>query len=109
MCAALNRLFALFQSTLSMRRATPFLLDNRSVYGLFQSTLSMRRATAPHIRFLHLPERISIHALHEESDRHITAAERNVMLISIHALHEESDHVISRPLKPHTNFNPRSP
>ena len=34
---------------------------------LFQSTLSMRRATIAHV--VHsLPHNISIHALHEESD-----------------------------------------
>ena len=44
MCAALNRLFALFQSTLSMRRATD---------GVIQARWDIA---------------ISIHALHEESD-----------------------------------------
>ena len=34
---------------------------------IFQSTLSMRRATA-YIEFVQFPVRISIHALHEESD-----------------------------------------
>ena len=56
----------LFQSTLSMRRATPSTATMRPVRS-FQSTLSMRRATknaAPEIAAL----MISIHALHEESD-----------------------------------------
>ena len=34
---------------------------------IFQSTLSVRRATS-HIQFVQLPVRISIHALREESD-----------------------------------------
>ena len=78
-----------FQSTLSMRRATNKLgTSNRN--AIFQSTLSMRRATKClliHGDFL----RISIHALHEESDpRHKHQAENTA--ISIHALHEESDY-----------------
>ena len=55
----------------------------------FQSTLSMRRATRRAIVYCH-KGRISIHALHEESDSHglVGAFSRP---ISIHALHEESD------------------
>ena len=34
---------------------------------------------------------ISIHALHEESDRLLCANIQTVFCISIHALHEESD------------------
>ena len=45
MCAALNRLFALFQSTLSMRRATHRRYWTVNRKRRFQSTLSMRRAT----------------------------------------------------------------
>ena len=56
----------LFQSTLSMRRATN-LADGRSPHSIFQSTLSMRRATS--FRRSDYPRNvISIHALHEESD-----------------------------------------
>ena len=56
---------------------------------LFQSTLSMRRATgrAEHGLVGHL---ISIHALHEESDAFGNRRDNGVA-ISIHALHEESD------------------
>ena len=56
----------IFQSTLSVRRATHILLDLLTV-ALFQSTLSVRRATRD---FLKLPDvfKISIHALREESD-----------------------------------------
>ena len=72
-----------------MRRAT-----NYSVYintpTVFQSTLSMRRAT-PHITTRPLaPAYISIHALHEESDA-CRKARPDMINISIHALHEESD------------------
>ena len=50
----------------------------------------MRRATYQERPWLYGAYGISIHALHEESDRHLrhTGARRD---ISIHALHEESD------------------
>ena len=56
----------LFQSTLSMRRATAYgsCSPNRKQ---FQSTLSMRRATFVGVSQPHDCD-ISIHALHEESD-----------------------------------------
>ena len=57
--------------------------------AVFQSTLSMRRATANRIQLRHLIV-ISIHALHEESDLTDTASLPG-LAISIHALHEESD------------------
>ena len=62
---------------------------------VFQSTLSMRRATDDDPGQRH-GYRISIHALHEESD---PCFERSVILlhISIHALHEESDHIDQSP------------
>ena len=56
---------------------------------LFQSTLSMRRATTDDVRFYRHTS-ISIHALHEESDKHDATWQRRKR-ISIHALHEESD------------------
>ena len=58
-------------------------------YALFQSTLSMRRATNRRARSRKDID-ISIHALHEESDLN---AEGKLVpgYISIHALHEESD------------------
>ena len=59
------------------------------VHSLFQSTLSMRRATADIHRFFDKLD-ISIHALHEESD-HAPFEQRGLAGISIHALHEESD------------------
>ena len=77
-----------FQSTLSMRRATltPPILP---AVTIFQSTLSMRRATIAHVP-RDVAQFISIHALHEESDHnHNPTITRQH--ISIHALHEESD------------------
>ena len=63
--------------------------------SVFQSTLSMRRATDVYHHYLR-NEYISIHALHEESDG--TGSDpRHGHAISIHALHEESD-PIGRPL-----------
>ena len=78
----------LFQSTLSVRRAT---LDQtiNDFLKEFQSTLSVRRATtSPRSTISGIS--ISIHALREESDSPCTDhALRGV--ISIHALREESD------------------
>ena len=74
---------------------------------LFQSTLSVRRATRPvqdHGRGL----RISIHALRKESDRSISAAVLE-MRISIHALRKESDVVWPGETTASPHFNPRSP
>ena len=56
---------------------------------VFQSTLSMRRATRGTLRSRRA-KGISIHALHEESDAYIQC-KRTAIAISIHALHEESD------------------
>ena len=56
-----------FQSTLSMRRATNQSAQMGTDLTLFQSTLSMRRAT-PSSPDAAKPPAISIHALHEESD-----------------------------------------
>ena len=56
----------------------------------FQSTLSMRRATEHYVAMPDGRLRISIHALHEESDRAVPGRVLGAT-ISIHALHEESD------------------
>ena len=56
----------LFQSTLSVRRATKKTLQEGTAQE-FQSTLSVRRATVPSLRLLN-PVVISIHALRKESD-----------------------------------------
>ena len=57
--------------------------------SIFQSTLSMRRAT-DYINHNYTGRTISIHALHEESDLRVRITCGD-WLISIHALHEESD------------------
>ena len=76
--------------------------------ALFQSTLSMRRATA--VCTSCQPDGdISIHALHEESDRTVFNHLRNRISISIHALHEESDHRFQPFAQQNQYFNPRSP
>ena len=83
--------------------ATP----RRKVPSVFQSTLSMRRATHTLQHSIDTGS-ISIHALHEESD--ITPRDVHVEDgISIHALHEESDSTMPPHVKPQVNFNPRSP
>ena len=83
----------IFQSTLSMRRATKTSTASGS-RSSFQSTLSMRRATGSYV--ITVPFRhISIHALHEESDRQV-AYQPILQVISIHALHEESDFRLDR-------------
>ena len=53
--------------------------------------------------------RISIHALHEESDVQLIQCDESEG-ISIHALHEESDYASTAPdnIFP-DDFNPRSP
>ena len=71
-----------------MRRATDF-VGADGVWLEFQSTLSMRRATRQQ-NVGGMVDRISIHALHEESDGK-RGEFRLGHLISIHALHEESD------------------
>ena len=62
---------------------------------LFQSTLSVRRATRRHRR-PHGQKHISIHALRKESDvEHVVFRFRP--LISIHALRKESDQPCRKP------------
>ena len=78
------------------------------VTELFQSTLSMRRATFQAIR-IKPDSQISIHALHEESDMLLLIILVFPFLISIHALHEESDLHRTRRRTRFRHFNPRSP
>ena len=61
-------LYCRFQSTLSVRRATQYLIEFAKEHHKFQSTLSVRRATIVFLLLLHAREAISIHALREESD-----------------------------------------
>ena len=96
----------------------------------FQSTLSVRRATPIDIRAQDLIS-ISIHALRKESDGKALAGHaiglefqstlsvrratrpphppRSTGLISIHALRKESDGKAGRRCKASFDFNPRSP
>ena len=103
----------------------------QSVGSIFQSTLSMRRATACQ-RSRIGRQQISIHALHEESDpamrpefvtsatfqstlsmrratRVARASHGKPTVISIHALHEESDSRHADLTPDVKYFNPRSP
>ena len=74
---------------------------------IFQSTLSVRRATR-HLALAPLVLRISIHALRKESD-HLSSQYYPIFDISIHALRKESD-IISYDNDAHrVDFNPRSP
>ena len=66
------------------------LIPRSAAYSLFQSTLSVRRATTGFTAFLPLDFLISIHALREESDP-LAGVKYSDDLISIHALREESD------------------
>ena len=52
---------------------------------------------------------ISIHALHEESDQAHHGHAQGPRVISIHALHEESDRGVRPVYHPGSDFNPRSP
>ena len=78
-----------------------------TILGLFQSTLSVRRATDPaaHVTAV---KPISIHALREESDLTIDDPDAPE-IISIHALREESDAPMVPFCANRANFNPRSP
>ena len=59
---------------------------------IFQSTLSVRRATR-HLALAPLVLRISIHALRKESDRE-GPSDALALAISIHALRKESDDLV---------------
>ncbi len=98
----------LFQSTLSMRRATRVGVTADAIQVEFQSTLSMRRATSS----LKLPT-ASLSFQSTLSMRRATEDYESypqMYSISIHALHEESDHArhTAKPA-PIGHFNPRSP
>ena len=104
---------SLFQSTLSLRRATPALLvelpgrlisihalltesdwktgDVITAEKIFQSTLSSRRATASPSTVRPIVYLISIHALLTESDVSVQSMIGKRTWISIHALLTESD------------------
>ena len=81
---------ALFQSTLSLRRATKMSDDITFCDNQFQSTLSLRRATTTNLGKA-LGDAISIHALLAESDGSSLLLWGRAGGISIHALLAESD------------------
>ena len=96
-----------FQSTLSMRRATHAFINGRRL-PVFQSTLSMRRATFPRVGQGDDAFRISIHALHEESDsvllKYLMVVSQFQSTLSMRrATHGCCTIVIAH------HFNPRSP
>ena len=102
-----------------------------SLTRLFQSTLSVRRATSLGVGYARLHPTISIHALRKESDLIIAVFKNfdrlfqstlsvrratdnrgfdgNSRLISIHALRKESDVSPFSPFSAAHHFNPRSP
>ena len=91
----------LFQSTLSMRRATYYSGDGDrlvhiSIHALHEESDEEYRLTIKGMF-------ISIHALHEESDK-MMIDDANPYVISIHALHEESDWQTVRTLAPTHRF-----
>ena len=75
--------------------------------SLFQSTLSVRRATQA-LRHIEDGLVISIHALRKESDS-VGERLRGQDLISIHALRKESDTLFIAFATHDKHFNPRSP
>ena len=111
------RWVSIFQSTLSVRRATNLLRKNFDGTR-FQSTLSVRRATQAKTHIWR-PQNISIHALRKESDPRLGEVDSQVCEfqstlsvrratglvvgafvgdgISIHALRKESDSPWSLP------------
>ena len=96
----------IFQSTLSMRRATfrtplASVECDISIHALHEES-DHETVYAP--TFVG----ISIHALHEESDDGLHSGGR-YLPISIHALHEESDRSRIRASRRRNDFNPRSP
>ena len=121
----------LFQSTLSVRRATVAILTVSLIYLIFQSTLSVRRATFRQIRLKHLcfhfnprspwGERPAVccwvRCLLLHFNPRSPWGERLIWFflkagqksISIHALREESDRCLIKFWRYKLYFNPRSP
>ena len=91
----------------ALRKESDIRAYDGQAWSIFQSTLSVRRATKTSV-WRPLGVAISIHALRKESDMlfHVGSSEIN---ISIHALRKESDPVAQRQTDTHPDFNPRSP
>ena len=106
MFGASARTEVIFQSTLSMRRATESIVYD-TLNTAFQSTLSMRRATdgdVVHARAVP----ISIHALHEESDPIPFQLHQVVRFQSTLSMRRATSACwIYKPMRRY--FNPRSP
>ena len=98
---------SVFQSTLSMRRATGCLkwLEGTPVISIH----ALHEESDPHSWRLFAKKCISIHALHEESDVRVDVLILSAFGISIHALHEESDRIHRQAHCSQRYFNPRSP
>ena len=96
----------IFQSTLSVRRATS---SGVTIWSSPEISIHALREESDPVACLKLsPPYISIHALREESDSHLrqlTTGSR----ISIHALREESDPARLVACCHNRYFNPRSP
>ena len=86
---ALNVL-KLFQSTLSVRRAT--VCTSKTLLVCKISIHALREESDLYMYHLKSHRRISIHALREESDTNFLRG-KGYVLISIHALREESDKI----------------
>ena len=96
----------LFQSTLSVRRAT--YPDDAETAAYVISIHALREESDQSARHVQPQFHISIHALREESDPAALHHGRRVM-ISIHALREESDRSAGCRHCRCRYFNPRSP
>ena len=83
----------IFQSTLSVRRATHHRFD--SARPSFISIHALREESDLESGLVILWIFISIHALREESDQRIVGDAKTAGDISIHALREESDCVVA--------------
>ena len=99
-------LIFVFQSTLSVRRAT--VRFPRSFQFLSISIHALRKESDLRHYADALADKISIHALRKESDENNGILIRNYF-ISIHALRKESDEQQSAKEWKMTHFNPRSP
>ena len=91
----------------ALRKESDIRAYDGQAWSIFQSTLSVRRATKTSV-WRPLGVAISIHALRKESDMlfHVGSSEIN---ISIHALRKESDLSDEAFVRSQLDFNPRSP
>ena len=96
----------IFQSTLSVRRATDAI---PGASGKLQISIhALRKESDFSFHLLQCLVDISIHALRKESDDAVRYV-RFIDVISIHALRKESDFFRHYRVPTQVNFNPRSP